>query len=169
MTTSLSTRHYSLIFPRREINGERSVLLGRKKRGFGEGKWNGFGGKIEAVESPIEGAVRELQEESGLIITSSELQHCGSLVFNMHDKVMNVEVYEVWKWEGTPSESDEMIPQWFEEQEVLNSLLKSSEMWPDDKYWLPLLLAGLEGKKVRGVFKYAEDDFTITYNEVIVE
>jgi len=23
------------------------VLLGMKKRGFGEGKWNGFGGKLE--------------------------------------------------------------------------------------------------------------------------
>jgi len=84
----------------------------------------------------------------------------------MHDKVMNVEVYELWAWEGVPSETDEMAPHWFDEEQVLNSLLTSSEMWPDDKFWLPLLLSGLEGKKIRGDFTYAEDDLTITRNEV---
>jgi 8-oxo-dGTP diphosphatase/2-hydroxy-dATP diphosphatase len=27
------------------------VLLGMKKRGFGEGKWNGFGGKLDLGET----------------------------------------------------------------------------------------------------------------------
>jgi hypothetical protein len=27
------------------FNSKNQVLLGMKKRGFGEGKWNGFGGK----------------------------------------------------------------------------------------------------------------------------
>jgi|LauGreDrversion2_2_1035103.scaffolds.fasta_scaffold56852_1 8-oxo-dGTP pyrophosphatase MutT (NUDIX family) len=161
-----STKQYSLVFPRRELDGKRSVLLGRKKRGFGEGKWNGFGGKIEVGETHQEGAVRELMEESGLKCEPSGLKHCGSLIFNMHDKVMNVEVYELWAWEGVPSETDEMAPHWFDEEQVLNSLLTSSEMWPDDKFWLPLLLSGLEGKKIRGDFTYAEDDLTITRNEV---
>lgn len=34
------------------------VLLGMKKRGFGEGRWNGFGGKVEEGESIEEGAIR---------------------------------------------------------------------------------------------------------------
>jgi 8-oxo-dGTP diphosphatase/2-hydroxy-dATP diphosphatase len=34
------------------------ILLGLKKRGFGEGKWNGFGGKIESGESVIQAAIR---------------------------------------------------------------------------------------------------------------
>lgn len=33
------------------------VLLGMKKRGFGAGKWNGFGGKVHLGES-IEQAAR---------------------------------------------------------------------------------------------------------------
>lgn len=33
------------------------VLLGMKKRGFGAGKWNGFGGKVQPGES-IEDAAR---------------------------------------------------------------------------------------------------------------
>jgi 8-oxo-dGTP pyrophosphatase MutT (NUDIX family) len=35
---------------------EQKILLAMKKRGFGEGKWNGVGGKREPGES-IEGAV----------------------------------------------------------------------------------------------------------------
>lgn len=35
------------------------VLLGEKKRGFGEGYYNGFGGKVEKMESVLEAAKRE--------------------------------------------------------------------------------------------------------------
>ena len=34
------------------------VLLGYKKRGFGEGRWNGFGGKVQRDETIEEAAVR---------------------------------------------------------------------------------------------------------------
>lgn len=34
------------------------VLLGMKKRGFGAGRWNGFGGKIQVGETIEEGAIR---------------------------------------------------------------------------------------------------------------
>jgi 8-oxo-dGTP pyrophosphatase MutT (NUDIX family) len=34
------------------------VLLGMKKRGFGVGRWNGFGGKVQSGESIEEGAIR---------------------------------------------------------------------------------------------------------------
>eukprot|EP01047_Picozoa_sp_COSAG01_P115130 COSAG01_NODE_43780_length_426_cov_0.944954_1_plen_115_part_00 len=44
----------------------RQILLGMKKRGFGEGKWNGFGGKKEPAETMAECAQRELREESGV-------------------------------------------------------------------------------------------------------
>lgn len=34
------------------------VLLGMKKRGFGVGKWNGFGGKVQLGETIEEAAKR---------------------------------------------------------------------------------------------------------------
>ena len=34
------------------------VLLGLKKRGFGEGRWNGFGGKVQPDEAIEEAAIR---------------------------------------------------------------------------------------------------------------
>jgi len=37
------------------------MLLGYKKRGFGEHKYNGFGGKVNSGETPAQAAARELQ------------------------------------------------------------------------------------------------------------
>lgn len=53
----------TLVFP---IDEQNRILLGRKKRGFGANKYNGFGGKLDDGESFRACAIRELFEESGL-------------------------------------------------------------------------------------------------------
>lgn len=55
------------------------ILLGMKKRGFGAGRWNGFGGKLEQGESIEEAAKREFLEEAG--ITVGEIDKRGVLEF----------------------------------------------------------------------------------------
>ena len=45
------------------------VLLGMKKKSFGAGKWNGFGGKVEEGETVEAAAIREMEEESGILIS----------------------------------------------------------------------------------------------------
>ena len=49
------------------------VLLGLKKRGFGAGKWNGFGGKVEAADGSIAAAAARgpSRREEGLGATTS--------------------------------------------------------------------------------------------------
>ena len=37
------------------IRDEENILLGMKKRGFGVGKWNGFGGKVQPGETILQG------------------------------------------------------------------------------------------------------------------
>ena len=66
---SIPKKLLTLVFLR---EGEK-VLLGMKKRGFGEGKWNGFGGKVEAGETIIEAAAREVKEECGYIVQTHDL------------------------------------------------------------------------------------------------
>lgn len=48
------------------IEKNNQILLGLKKRGFGMGKWNGFGGKVMESESITQGAIRELKEECNI-------------------------------------------------------------------------------------------------------
>ena len=40
------------------VQNDNKTLLGLKKRGFGKGRWNGFGGKVEKGETIVEGAKR---------------------------------------------------------------------------------------------------------------
>ena len=48
------------------------ILLGLAKRGKGEGKWNGFGGKVEEGEDIEEAAKREVLEECGISVAETE-------------------------------------------------------------------------------------------------
>lgn len=127
-------KRVTIMFLRRE--GE--VLLAVKKRGFGEGKWNGAGGKIEAGETPLQAAIRETEEELG--VTPRNAQLVGRLQFYIEDgdhSEHDCHVYVATEWEGDPVETEEMRPQWFKVTDI-----PYDQMWEDDKVWLPLLLEG---------------------------
>lgn len=125
------------------VHQDRKVLLGMKKRGFGAGRWNGFGGKVEVGETVEEAAHRELQEESGLIAKKMFRRGIVEFEFESNQEIMQVFIYYVTEFEGEPIETGEMKPQWFEEKNIPFEL-----MWPDDVYWMPYLLSGknFEGK-----------------------
>ena len=61
----------TLVLLRDKLSGD--VLLGMKKRGFGVGKWNGFGGKVQEGETIRECARRETQEECGLEVGNGKI------------------------------------------------------------------------------------------------
>lgn len=71
----------TLCFPVRG-NPIQDILLGFKKAGFGKGKYGGFGGKLEPDETIELGTIRELKEESGLIVSENQLNNRGVLSFN---------------------------------------------------------------------------------------
>lgn len=122
------------------------VLLIRKKRGLGEGKINGPGGKIDKGETPLEGAVRELQEE--LCITAKDPQKHGELKFQFTDGLaIHCHVFVSYQWEGIPTETDEAIPVWFELEDI-----PYQEMWEDDKIWLPRVLKHQDKFKANFLF-----------------
>jgi hypothetical protein len=56
-------------------DSRRRLLLGLKKRGFGQGKWNGFGGKVEPGETITQAALRGKH----LSIIVSEFKLCLAL------------------------------------------------------------------------------------------
>jgi 8-oxo-dGTP pyrophosphatase MutT (NUDIX family) len=100
------------------------VLLGLKKRGFGAGYLNGFGGKVESADASVAAAAaRELLEESGLSVDASDasaLHRRGTLTFHFDDqpRPWRVAVYAAAAWGGTETETEEMAPQWFAEGDI---------------------------------------------------
>jgi 8-oxo-dGTP diphosphatase len=82
---------------------DRRVLLGRKKRGFGAGKLNGFGGKIRPNETVCAAAVREVWEETGLAVSPEALQPAGTVTFFFPGQPsfdLHVHVFLVTVWAG---------------------------------------------------------------------
>lgn len=123
------------------------ILLGMKKRGFGVGLWNGFGGKVEAGESLEENMIREFKEETDLDVL--KIRYRGFSHFAGVDKDdIRVNYFEILEYEGEPKESEEMRPEWFDLSEI-----PYGEMWEDDKYWLPVYL---EGRSFEAYFDYQE-------------
>lgn len=147
-------REETLCFPM----DDKQILLGKKRKGFGEGKWNGFGGKPELGETIMQAAVRELKEESGLITEEANLKNAAYLVFLFAEKPSwnrAVNVFTTKKWHGKLTMSDEMMPQWFNYSEI-----PYDDMWEDDRKWLPLVTEGVRyctGFFVNGCFIFNGD------------
>lgn len=144
-------RDVTLLFLRRE--GE--ILLAMKKRGFGEGKWNGVGGKVEVGETIEAATIRECQEE--ISVTPKILKPAGTLEFYLSEEpdfANLAHIFVTTTWQGRPTETEEMRPQWFSEQAI-----PFDTMWPDDHIWMPYLLSGT----------YFEGSFTIGPNDTIVK
>lgn len=130
------------------------MLLGMKKRGFGEGLWNGFGGKVEVGETIEEGAKREMREECGIRIESMEKTGIHEFEFEKNrGEILEVHVFRVEKWSGETEETEEMRPRWFAFADI-----PYEDMWAGDIHWVPWLL---EGKKFRGYFLFGEGNVVL--------
>lgn len=132
------------------------ILLAMKKKGFGVGKWNGVGGKLDTEKGDkdiIDTVMRETEEEIGVKIKDPEKVAILSFYFPY---VLNknwdqdVHVFLAKDWEGEPTESQEMLPKWFKLGEI-----PFEQMWDDDKFWFPHLL---EGKKFNAKFIFKEGE-----------
>lgn len=131
------------------IRGDQ-VLLAMKKRGFGSGKWNGYGGKVKENEHPITAAARELKEESGIIIDERNLGQVALVDFYFDQKsVFECYVYTTHTWQNEPIETEEMRPSWYP---ITN--LSFNEMWAADVKWIPLIL---NGEKIKAEINFNTD------------
>lgn len=130
---------------------DNKILLAKKKKGFGAGRYNGAGGKLEGNETPEEAMIRETQEE--IYVTPTKYEKVGLISFDEFFKGektrLFLHLYIVYEWEGDPTESDEMKPEWFDIKDI-----PYDNMFPDDKYWLPLIL---KGRKIKAYFEFDEE------------
>lgn len=114
------------------------VLLKFGRRSISKNKWNGLGGKIDKGETPEEGIVREVKEESGLTVT--KMKEFGQVKFYKGSKkeILGLGyVFLVTGFSGKAVGGEEGELKWFNKDR-----LPLHKMWEDDRYWLPLLFEG---------------------------
>ncbi|HAX72599.1 MAG TPA: 8-oxo-dGTP diphosphatase [Firmicutes bacterium] len=109
------------------------VYRNKKENDFHLGKWNGLGGKIEPGETPEQGVIREVYEESGIIIESPTLVgECLFPNFEGHGEDEYVYIYVATTDVMTVSDCLEGDLYWVEEKEIL-----SLNLWESDQVFLP--------------------------------
>ena len=91
---------------------------GNKKAGYYEIP----GGKIEDGETPQQKAIREMKEETGLIIKN--LKYKGNLIIEYPNRVFDFDMFLCNECEGEPQEFEENTSEWIE----INELLKKEKI-----------------------------------------
>lgn len=128
-----------------------TVWLAMKKRGFGKGKYNGYGGKLNEGETLEQAMIRELQEESGVNAIEYHKVADNTHIFpSAPQNNFHVHVYFITKWSGVPFETEEMAPELFE-----YSKIPYEKMWHTDPHWLPDVL---NGSKLKTTFEMTDTE-----------
>ncbi|HSH55992.1 MAG TPA: 8-oxo-dGTP diphosphatase [Candidatus Limnocylindrales bacterium] len=131
------------------VRGDK-ILLAMKKRGFGAGRWNGIGGKVEQDETIEQALVRESIEEIGVKPLQYTKVAVHDFAFPEGTTDMQVHTFVTTNWEGEPVETEEMAPRWFKHTDI-----PYDDMWQDDVVWLPLVL---RGRKLHTRFMFDADE-----------
>jgi len=133
------------------FNNKWQLLLWMKKRWFGVGNWNWFGGKNHEGETIIQTALRELSEEAEIFLKETDVKKVGMLHFFYNAKPewnQDVHIYS-GIYDGEFKETEEMEPQWWDIKDI-----PYDDMWEDDRIWLPKLVG-----------KQTLFDMTFTFNK----
>lgn len=162
-------RKVSICFLINKKNGKIILIwLAMKKRGFGNGNWNGAGGKFDRKQGDkkiSDTAKRELKQEFG--VWSAKIEKVGVVDF-IFPKIrkfsgwnQQAHIYFAEEWQGSPEETEEMRPCLFDAGSV-----PYDKMWDDDIFWLPIIL---KGKKIRARCVFDKNKKTKEFQIKIVQ
>lgn len=117
-------------------NNGKTLMLHRvkKKNDMHKNKWNGLGGKLESGETPEECVIREVKEESGLVLKNPSLK--GLLIFPKLDDLEDyyVFVFTANEFYGELIDSPEGNLEWIEDSQLLDL-----NLWPSDRVFFKWL------------------------------
>ena len=110
----------------------------KKKHDVNAGKWIGVGGHVENGETPEECLLREVKEETGLVLTAYRLRGLVTFLSDVCEPELMC-VFTADAFDGEMIECDEGELAWVEKSEVL-----ALPTWEGDRVFLERLLSGDE-------------------------
>jgi 8-oxo-dGTP diphosphatase len=123
--------------------GNKVLLQERAPGRVWAGRLNGPGGKVNVGETPQAAIVPEVAEETGLHLADPTMHGVLDLVFGIPERSrLRVVVFTGDMFSGRVRGGREGRLRWY-----AASRLPVDRMWPDMRFWLPIVLAGgsLEG------------------------
>ena len=102
----------------------------KKKNDSNKDKWIGVGGKFEEGESPEECLLREVKEETGLVLNSYKLRCIVTYVSNKYE-TEQMYVFTSNDFSGELIECNEGNLKWIDKYNILNL-----NIWEGDKFFI---------------------------------
>jgi len=99
-----------------------------------EGMWNGLGGRFEKGETPEECVLREVEEESGLILQDPRLRGVMTFPDFAHGQDEMVFLFTAGEFEGVMHGCDEGELVWVEDAKLFDL-----DLWPGDRIFMKWL------------------------------
>lgn len=117
-----------------EQNNKYLMLYRNKKNNdINKDKWIGVGGHFERGESPDDCLLREVREETGLILEGYSLRGIITFVYN-DNEAEYMFLYTADRFKGEIIQCNEGMLKWIDKSEINNLSL-----WKGDKIFLDLL------------------------------
>ena len=119
----------------------------KKKKDVNEGKWIGVGGHIEENESPDECILREVREETGLVLQNCIPRGLVTFVSDTYEGEW-MHLYTATEFEGELTECSEGVLQWIPKEEI-----GKLNLWQGDRIFLDLLTKDLPYFQLKLVYE----------------
>jgi len=140
-------------------DGKTLMMYRNKKPGdIHNGKWNGLGGKLHMGETPEECVIREVKEESGLVIEHPQLRGVLTFPSFKDEEDWYVYVFVASNFSGELHDCDEGDLSWVSDDDLL-----SLDLWEGDPIFLKHLA---ENRFFSGKFSY-QNGKLVTHHMVL--
>ena len=106
----------------------------KKENDVNEGKWIGVGGKFEKDETPEECLLREVKEETGLVLTEYKLRAVFTFISDSWETEY-MYLFSANEFTGELITCDEGELKWVEKDRILNL-----NIWEGDKIFLKKMI-----------------------------
>lgn len=93
------------------------VLVTKYKKGNKAEYYDIPGGKIEDGELPEKTAIREMKEETGVVVKNLKCK--GNMIVEYPNRIFNLDIFVTNDSEGEPQEFEENISEWIDINELL--------------------------------------------------